>query len=106
MAWLYLICAIATEVIGTVSLRYVDGLERPAPVVLAIAGYAVSFVFLTLTLRQLSLAVTYAVWAGAGTAAIAVIGMLALREPVSAVKLVSIALIISGVIGLNAAGGH
>ena len=106
MAWVYLICAIATEVMGTVSLRSVEGLTRPWPIVLAVLGYALSFVFLTLTLRQLSLAVTYAVWAGVGTAAIAAIGMLALREPVSAVKLVSIALIISGVIGLNAAGGH
>ena len=71
-----------------------------------VVGYALSFYFFSLSLRGLSLGVTYAVWAGAGTAAIAVIGMTALGEPISTLKLASLVLIIGGVIGLNAAGGH
>jgi small multidrug resistance pump len=71
-----------------------------------VVGYGLSFLLLSLTLRELSLSVTYAVWAGAGTAAIAVIGMAALGESVTALKLGSIALIVAGVVGLNAAGGH
>jgi multidrug transporter EmrE-like cation transporter len=46
------------------------------------------------------------VWAGIGTAAIALIGMAALGEPVSAARLACIALIVAGVVGLNLAGGH
>jgi small multidrug resistance pump len=71
-----------------------------------VAGYALSFLFLSLTLRGLSVSVTYAVWSGAGTAAIALIGALALGEPLTALKAGSVALIVVGVIGLNAAGGH
>ena len=67
-------------------------------------GYATSFYLLSLILRQLSVGTTYAIWAGAGTAAIAVIGIVALGEPATALKLGSIALIVIGVIGLNLSG--
>jgi quaternary ammonium compound-resistance protein SugE len=63
-------------------------------------------VFLALALPGLSLGVTYAIWAGIGTVAIAAIGMVALAEPVSALRIASIALIVVGVIGLNLAGEH
>jgi small multidrug resistance pump len=106
MAWLYLGIAIGTEVVGTVAFRYVEGFTRPLPSTVVVVGYALSFYFFSLSLRGISLGVTYAVWAGAGTAAIAVIGMVALDEPVSALKLASLLLIVGGVIGLNAAGSH
>ena len=106
MAWLYLTLAIVTEVVGTVAFRYINGFTRPLPSAVVVVGYALSFYFFSLSLRGLSLGVTYAVWAGAGTAAIALIGMVALNEPVSALKLASLFLIIGGVVGLNAAGGH
>ena len=106
MAWLYLTLAIVTEVVGTVAFRFIHGFTRPLPSAVVVVGYALSFYFFSLSLRGLSLGVTYAVWAGAGTAAIAVIGMTALGEPISTLKLASLVLIIGGVIGLNAAGGH
>ena len=51
------------------------------------------------------MSVAYAVWSAVGTAAIAVIGMAILGEPVTALKVASLALIIAGVVGLNLAGG-
>ena len=66
-------------------------------------GYALSFWLLVARRCATSRSGrTYAIWAGAGTAAIAVIGMAALGEPATALKIGSIALIILGVIGLNA----
>jgi len=106
MGWLYLLFAIATEVVGTVALRSVDGLSRLVPIAVVVVGYGLSFVFLAATLRELDLGLTYAVWAGLGTAAIALIGMLAFGESMTPLKLVSLVLIIAGVAGLNAAGGH
>ena len=106
MVWAYLAAAIATEVAGTVALKFTDGFARPVPSAIVVLGYGVSFVFLALTLRGLSLGLTYAIWAGIGTAAIATIGMVALGEPVSAMRVGSIALIVVGVIGLNLTGGH
>jgi small multidrug resistance pump len=96
--------AIAAEVAATMSLRSVEGLSRPLPLAIVIAGYAVSFSLLSLILKHLSVGTTYAIWAGAGTAAVALIGIVALDEPATAIRIASIALIIAGVIGLNLSG--
>jgi small multidrug resistance pump len=104
LAWIYLSAAIASEVLGTVFLRFTDGFTRPAPTVLVIATYAVSLWLTALALRELEVSLAYAVWAGVGTAAVAVIGMTLLGESVTGLKLASIALVISGVIGLNLSG--
>jgi small multidrug resistance pump len=98
--------AITTEVAATVCLRYSDGFTKPLPSVAVVIGYAVSFWLLALVLKEISVGTTYAIWAGAGTAAIAVIGIVALGEPATAIKLASIALIVAGVIGLNLSGAH
>jgi len=98
--------AIATEVAATVCLRYSDGFSKPLPSVAVVIGYAVSFWLLALVLKEISVGTTYAIWAGAGTATIAVIGIVALGEPATAIKLASIALIVAGVIGLNLSGAH
>jgi len=98
--------AIASEVAATVSLRYSDGFSNALPSAIVVIGYAISFFLLSLVLKELSVGTTYAIWAGAGTAAIALIGIVALGEPATAIKLASIALIIGGVIGLNLSGAH
>ena len=98
--------AISAEVAATVSLRYSDGFTNPVPSAIVVAGYATSFWLLSLILRELSVGTTYAIWAGVGTAAVALIGIVALGEPATAIKLGSIALIIAGVIGLNVSGAH
>jgi small multidrug resistance pump len=102
---LLLAIAIAVEVAATLSLRASDGFTRLLPSVLVVIGYAVSFFLLALVLRDISVGTTYAIWAGAGTAAIAIIGIVALGEPATALRLGSIALIVAGVVGLNLAGG-
>lgn len=106
MSWVFLSSAIATEVAGTVALRFSDGFTRLWPSAVTVVGYLLSFFFLSLTLRELSLSLTYAIWAGAGTAAIAIVGMAVLGEPLTAVKLGSLALIVAGVVGLNLTGSH
>ena len=106
LAWMYLLAAIATEVVGTVFLRYTDGFTRPAPSILVIATYAASLWLTALALKQLEISLAYAVWAGVGTAAVAVIGMAALGESVTTLKLASIALVIGGVVGLNLSGAN
>ena len=98
--------AISVEVAATISLRYSDGFTRPLPSVIVVLGYATSFFLLSLILRELSVGTTYAIWAGAGTAAVALIGMVVLGEPATALKLASIVLIVAGVIGLNLGGAH
>jgi small multidrug resistance pump len=98
--------AISSEVIATLALKASDGFSRPLPAAIVVVGYAISFWLLALVLKHLSVGTTYAVWSAAGTAAIALIGVVAYGETANALKLASLALIVLGVVGLNAAGTH
>jgi len=102
---LLLALAIAVEVGATVALRSSDGFTRLVPSLIVVVGYVVAFYLLAVVLRSISVSVAYAVWAGVGTAAVAVIGMTVLGEPAGALKIVSLVLIIVGVVGLNLAEG-
>ena len=107
MAWILLIGAIASEVVATSALKLSNGLTRPAPNVVVAVGYLLSFVLLAQALKlQLQVSVAYAIWSGVGTAAITVIGMLVLNEPLTAGKALGIALVIGGVVTLNLQGAH
>lgn len=104
-AWLALVLAILLEVMATLSLKAAGGGSLLASAVVAV-GYLGSFALLAVVLKTIEVGTTYAIWAGAGTALIAAIGMVALGEAVSAVKVGSLALIVAGVIGLNLTGAH
>lgn len=106
MPYLLLSLAIAVEVGATVTLKFSEGFTRLAPTLISLIGYGVSFFLLALTLRHIPVSVAYAIWSGAGTAAVAAIGFTVLREPVTVVKLAGIALIIGGVVLLNAGGAR
>jgi small multidrug resistance pump len=104
LAWTYLAAAIVTEVVGTVFLRFTDGFTKPVPSAVVLITYVVSIWLTALAIKGLEISLAYAVWAGVGTAAVAVIGMTAMGESVSTLKVASIALVITGVVGLNIAG--
>ncbi|MGC3966889.1 MAG: multidrug efflux SMR transporter [Pirellulales bacterium] len=106
MGWLYLAAAIAFEVAGTTCMKLSEGFTKPMFGAAMFACYAICFTVLTIALKTIPLSIAYAVWAGVGTALIAAIGIAWFREPVTALKLASLALVIAGVIGLNLAGGH
>ena len=99
--WLFLAGAIILEVAGTTSMKLSEGFTKLLPSVLLFLCYAASFVALTFALKKIELSVAYTVWAGAGTALIAAIGIVYFREVVTGLKLISILLIIVGVVGLT-----
>lgn len=106
MSWLYLVLAIVSEVAGTTSMKLSEGFAKPVASVAIFVFYAFSIGFLTLTLTRIDVGVSYAIWSGLGTALIATIGVVWFGEPVTALKLASLALIVVGVVGLNLGGAH
>jgi small multidrug resistance pump len=102
-AWTLLGVAILFEVAGTTCMRLSEGFTRLTPAVLIFVFYGVSFTLNTLIMRTLGLSVVYAVWSGVGTVLTALIGYLYFKEPVSALKIGSAALIVLGVVGLHMA---
>lgn len=103
-SWLFLAAAILLEVAGTTSMKLSEGFTRLWPSVLLFVFYGLSFVALTVALKRLELGVAYTVWAGVGTALVALIGIFHFQESFTLLKAASMGLILLGVIGLNLAG--
>ena len=101
-----LLLAITAEVGATAALPRTDGFRDPAWTVLVLAAYAGSIWLLTLVVREMPVSVAYAIWAGLGTAAIAVIGVVALGESWDLTKALALGMIVVGVVLLNLHGAH
>ena len=106
MAYVFLLGAIAAEVVATSFMKTTEGFTRLWPTLLVLAGYAVSFVLLAQAVKGVQVSVAYALWSALGTAAIVAIGAAFLGEPITVVKVAGISLIIAGVVTLNVGGVH
>ena len=105
-AFLLLGVAIVIEVVATALLPKADGFTNPTWAAVVLAGYGVSIWLLTVVVRDMPVSVAYAVWAGAGTALVALVGLAFLDEPLGWVKALCLVLIIGGVVGLNLVDAH
>lgn len=104
LAYVFLAVAIAFEVIGTSLLQASHGATRLLPTAVGMAAYALAFVLLAQSVRELPVSVAYALWAGLGTATIVVISLTLLGETLSAVQLTGLGMIIVGVVIVHAGG--
>ncbi len=103
MAWTLVIVAGFIEIAFAVSLKYSDGFTRIVPTGLAFAFGGLSFALLTFAMKNLPAGTAYAVWTGIGAAGTVVIGMLFLDDSTSPGRLIAIAMVICGIIGLKLA---
>jgi quaternary ammonium compound-resistance protein SugE len=101
MAWIALIVSGLFETVWAAALAESRGFTRPWPVVVFALGLLASLVGLSYALRELPVGTGYAVWVGIGAVGTATYGMVALAEPVTALRLLCLALIVSGVVGLK-----
>ena len=105
MGWLLLALTILLEVAGSTMMKLADGFTNFWPSLGVFVCYSGALVGLTLVLKYIELSIAYAIWAGLGTALIAVIGIVWFRESAGALKIVSLALVIVGVVGLQLSSG-
>ena len=82
-------------------MKLSEGFSKLIPSVLIFVFYAISFSIFTLALKRIHVSIAYAIWSGLGTALITVIGILWFKEPASALKLISLVVVIAGVLGLH-----
>jgi len=102
--WFYLAFAVFLEVCGTTCMKLSDGFSKLTPSILMFIFYGLSFALFVLALKRIDVSVAYAIWAGLGVLLIAIVGTLYFKEPMTALKIVSTALIIGGVVGLYSSG--
>ncbi|WP_179775835.1 DMT family transporter [Amycolatopsis endophytica] len=99
IAYLLLALAIAAEVTATVSMKLSEGFTKLWPSLVVVAGYLVAFAALASVLKRgMPVGVAYAIWAAVGVAAVAIIGVLFLGEPVNLTIVAGLVLVIGGVV--------
>ena len=99
--WLILCLSIALEVCGTVCLKLSDGMSRPLPILGVVLFYLSAFALMSSSLKSLEIGTVYAIWAAAGTALIAIIGIVFFGESIASGKIVGLAFVIAGVVLLK-----
>lgn len=101
MHWFFLALAIIFEASGTTAMKLSHGMTRLLPTIAMFGLYAASLSTLSLALKRIELTVAYAIWCGLGTVLIAIAAIYFFGEKFTAIKVVSIVLVIAGVFGLN-----
>ena len=96
-----LIIAILSEVVATSALKACESFSRLGPSLLVVAGYGISFFFLSITVRTIPIGIAYAIWSGLGSVLIVLVAWLIFKQAIDAPAVLGIALIIAGCVVLN-----
>ena len=99
--WILLGCAGLLEILFALALKQSRGFSHLPMTLLAALAMLASLGLLALAMRALPLSLAYAVWTGIGAVGTAVVGIWLYGEPASALKLLSLALILAGMVGLK-----
>ena len=99
--WISLAVAGAFEVVWAVGLKLADGFSKPLPSAVTIMAMAASLYFLSLALKEIPLGTAYAIWTGIGAVGTAILGIILFSESTHLIRLLCIALIVVGMVGLK-----
>ena len=100
-AWLQLVLAGLLEVCWAVGLKYTDGFRKPLPTIFVLVTLAGSMLLLGSAARTLPIGTAYAVWVGIGALGAAILGIVLFREPVSALRVTFLALLLIAIVGVK-----
>ena len=103
MDWLILVLAGLFEVGWAIGLKYTEGFTRLWPSVWTVLAMLVSLWLLGIAMKSLPVGTAYSVWVGVGAVGTVILGIALFNEPANAFRLVSVALIIAGIVGLRLA---
>lgn len=100
-AWICLIAAGLIEIVWAYFMKQSDGFTRPVPTIITVAFLILSFFLLERGIRLFGIGMSYAVFTGIGIAGTSIIGIVLLDEGISVAKIVSLAVLSAGIIGLR-----
>jgi len=101
MSFFYLFVAGFMEILGVLVMKYFTQSGRKALLLLLMLLFALSFIFLSLAMQELSMSTAYAIWTGIGAAGGVILGIVFFKEDKSPAKLLFLALIIACTISLK-----
>ena len=103
MNWIILLTAGLFEISWAIGLKYTEGFTRLWPTVGTLAAMAISVWMLGIAMKSLPVGTAYAIWVGVGAVGTVNLGVVLFDEPVNALRIGSVALIILGLVGLKLA---
>jgi len=103
MPWILLVLAGLLEVGWAIGLKYTEGFTRLWPSLGTIAAMMISLGLLGIAMKSLPVGTAYAVWVGVGAVGTVILGIVLFDEPMNALRVVSVALIVAGLVGLKLA---
>lgn len=106
MAWFLLAIAGMLEVVWAYSMKLSSGFTKLTPSIVTLLAMAASFALLALSMRTLPLGTAYPVWTGIGAIGAFAVGVVALGEPLSPLRVLAAILIVSGLVLMKLAGGE
>lgn len=101
MSWLLLVLAGLLEVGWAIGLKYTEGFTRLWPSVGTVLAMIASLGLLGVAMKSLPVGTAYAVWVGVGAVGTVILGIVLLDEPAGLARMVSVALIVAGIVGLK-----
>lgn len=101
--WLLLGFAVALEIAGALGLRFSEGFTLALPTLAALVAFALALYLVSRVMKRLPVSTAYPIWAGGGTAGVALIGILALGEELNVSKALGVVLVVVGVVIVNSA---
>ena len=101
MSWAILVVAGLFEVGWAIGLKYTNGFTRLWPTVWTILSMIISLGLLGIAMKTLPVGTAYSVWVGVGAVGTVILGIVLFGEPASAGRIISVALILAGIVGLK-----
>ncbi|MFZ1723765.1 MAG: quaternary ammonium compound efflux SMR transporter SugE [Dokdonella sp.] len=101
MDWFIKIVAGLFEIGWAIGLKYTEGFTRLWPSIGTVLAMAISLGLLGIAMKSLPLGTAYAVWVGVGAVGTALLGIALFGEAANLGRLLSLALILGGIIGLK-----
>jgi quaternary ammonium compound-resistance protein SugE len=84
-----------------IGLKYTEGFSRLWPTVWTIMAMIISLGLLGIAMKALLVGTAYSIWVGVGAVGTVILGIVLLGEAASVTRMISVALIIAGIIGLK-----
>jgi quaternary ammonium compound-resistance protein SugE len=103
MPWIILVLAGLFEVGWAIGLKYTDGFTKLWPTLGTVGAMVISLGLLGIAMKSLPVGTAYAIWVGVGAVGTVILGIVLFHEPMNALRMVSVGLIIAGLIGLKLA---
>jgi quaternary ammonium compound-resistance protein SugE len=101
MNWAILVVAGLFEIGWAIGLKYTDGFTRLLPTVWTVLSMIISLGLLGIAMKALPVGTAYSVWVGVGAVGTVILGIVLFGEPASAGRIISVALILAGIVGLK-----